>query len=525
MNTGSSIIGIDIGTSSIKVVCCAGRGNDLTVTAARMQEFSAVGVEDQKRAAAASLRTLMKGIDTRGASIVVTLNCRGTAIKKTTVPYMPKSELSAGIMLEARTYFPFPTEGSAIDFEVLRETVLEGARKMDLMVAACPIATRDTVMAILSEAGISASSIVPTSYALSKLAEKFAPVTNRATCLLDVGASGAELLIVKDAWPMLSRKVPLGGNDITKAMTASLFTEKGKAQLSYDEAEIVKRKIGMPEANDEKPAAGSITGGQVYSMMRSPLEQLAKELDRSFDYYREESGGDELGQVMLFGGCGSLKGMDKYLAGEIGVPVVVGDPFTVVKRSASLEIDPSQAHLFDIAIGAAIACGKGINLLPGNVKEEAGRRMKAGAVKIAAAAVAVLAVLLFVQAKFEITNFNNKIAKAKAQLDSMGANVMQAKQDLLAASVLSDEPRWDEIVSELGNLLPEQIHLTRITVDDKAISLYGVVASADGEQILAKLVLKMEEGIFNSVKLVESKSLPQGGGISFELKCWVDYER
>jgi hypothetical protein len=53
----------------------------------------------------------------------------------------------------------------------------------------------------------------------------------------------------------------------------------------------------------------------------------------------------------------------------------------------------------------------------------------------------------------------------------------------------------------------------------------GIVESADGQGILADFILTLEKGLFNNVKLVESKNLPDKPGVEFELKCWIDYEK
>ena len=50
----------------------------------------------------------------------------------------------------------------------------------------------------------------------------------------------------------------------------------------------------------------------------------------------------------------------------------------------------------------------------------------------------------------------------------------------------------------------------------------GMVASQDGQQIISDFIIKLENGLFHNVKLIESKDLPGEAGIDFELRCWLD---
>ena len=77
----------------------------------------------------------------------------------------------------------------------------------------------------------------------------------------------------------------------------------------------------------------------------------------------------------------------------------------------------------------------------------------------------------------------------------------------------------------MSNLIPDDIYLTDINMKNKMTTMKGVVSAADGEQALAAFVITLENGIFNNVKLVSSKELPEKAGIEFELRCWIDYEK
>ena len=87
-----------------------------------------------------------------------------------------------------------------------------------------------------------------------------------------------------------------------------------------------------------------------------------------------------------------------------------------------------------------------------------------------------------------------------------------------------DEPQWEDVFKELSNLIPDGVHLEEIKMSNYAVTMRGIVAIEDGEQVLSNFVLSLENGLFSDVKLVRSKELEGQKGLEFEIKFWVDYE-
>ena len=92
----------------------------------------------------------------------------------------------------------------------------------------------------------------------------------------------------------------------------------------------------------------------------------------------------------------------------------------------------------------------------------------------------------------------------------------------MANMVLVDEPHWEDVFKELSNIIPEYIYLTDFKMNNSVMTMEGVGASKDGEELLSDFILTLERGIFKDVKLVRTKDLDEDIGNEFELKCWVD---
>ena len=211
--------------------------------------------------------------------------------------------------------------------------------------------------------------------------------------LLNVGANTTDLSIVRRGLLSFTRPVPLAGDNITNAIAEGLGYE-------FHEAERVKLEQGTlfvqgapaleaprapaPEPQpgvepvfrigdeDKAPKAAQVfdlgaeagptaspqpprqepglpvlrtpgagtSGRQVYESMLPTLVELVTEIRRSIEYYSNRYPDSRVDTIMLYGGTACLPNFAEFLAGEVGTPVEVGNPFLRV------EVDPGLPHDF-----------------------------------------------------------------------------------------------------------------------------------------------------------------------------------
>ena len=519
------IIGLDIGTSSIKIAQFAKKEDGLHLIKAELKEIKPTGDATlYEKEVTSSLKMLFKGINLEKSKVIAHINCPMTTIKVVRAPYMPKAELHDGIKLEVKNYFPFPIDNSSLDYEILGDVVEKGVRKYEVAVAVSPTTTVNKFLSLLDKAGIKPASFVPCAYALQKIAYHL-PKTNEnsATCLVDIGELHTELAILRGKSLMFSRKIPVSGNDFTKSMTEALVSDRGKTELSMIEAEKIKREVGIPVDAEVKIIDDKISTAQISSMLRAPLEQLASEIERCFDYYREETGGGKIDALILFGGGASLTGLIKFLSEELGIEVKLGDPAEGLKmEKAAIPERAKTSHRLNLAMGAALGQAKGINLLPEKIKGATKTVVTRGSIEVIATAIVLISVLLYIGMGIKVNNFEKRITAAHLELSSLQHAFKKAEAHHAANMVLVDEPHWEDTFKELSNLIPADIYVANISMENDVITMKGIVAARDGEHILSEFILTLEKGIFKNVKLVRTKELIDKSGNEFELKCWVD---
>jgi type IV pilus assembly protein PilM len=94
---------------------------------------------------------------------------------------------------------------------------------------------------------------------------------------------------------------------------------------------------------------------QVVDAITPILGDLVTELRRSLDYFRSNSG-HAVERLILCGGTARLKGLDRFLSEQLGIPVAVGDPMRGVNVSAKLDAQyvDEVSPLMSVSLGLAV---------------------------------------------------------------------------------------------------------------------------------------------------------------------------
>jgi type IV pilus assembly protein PilM len=516
------VVGIDIGSSSVKMAQFVKREDGLHLIKIAKEEIA--DTKDKNlydKEAAFSVKNALKGVDIKKSKFIVVGNCPETRVRNVTAPYMPKAELEEGIRLEARNYFSFSVEDALLDYEILGEVFEKGIKKYQLLVATSPKQTVSRYLALLSEVGIKPVSLIPAPYAMQKLASVTRSQENSTYGFLDIGSNHTELIICKGKHLVFSRSIPVAGSNFTEALTHTLVSERGKTELTLQEAEKIKCEVGIPYDGSMNIINDKISTTHIVSMLRPLLEQLANETERCFGYYREETAGEKVNLLMLYGGGSSLKGLTTFLSEELGIKVMIGNPLEDIKSESAI-MKTEEARRFSLAIGAALTEGNGINLLPAEIKQELKRTITRATIESVATVVFLTLIFLYIGMRIELNNFQKRIAVANMELSGLKMQLNYAEAQMLKNKILENEPYWEEVFKELSNLLPQQIYLTELSMKGKTINMKGEIMGEGGEKLLSSFLQTLEKGLFKDVKLIEIKNLPEQGVNVFQIECWVD---
>ncbi|PIQ88628.1 MAG: hypothetical protein COV72_07395 [Candidatus Omnitrophica bacterium CG11_big_fil_rev_8_21_14_0_20_42_13] len=503
----SFIAGIDFGADSIKFAQFNEKEDGLHLVSAGIERIKS---KDSKQPGdieiASALKRLLSGVSTARGIFIANINCPGTSAREVTLPFISPAELVQAIRLKAKDYFTFFDEGSSLDYEIAGDVVEGGVRKHKLLVAVSPKATVNKYLSILARTGIKPFSFKCLPVALKGLLGDCYRDSDKVMAFLDIGKRFSEIVVFGGKSLIFSRKIPVAGDDFTKALTAVLVSERGKTALTFDEAEKIKCSIGIPQDPGNELIDGKISSAQVLSLLRAPLTQLSGEISRCFDYYREETGGKTINSLTLLGAGAKLAGLEKFLSDELGLEVNFSLSCEVVKiDKGARELTEKDFHRIAPAFGAALAGPGGINLLPREIKEEAARRIIRTTIAVAVSLLLFIPLLTYIGMRIQLGVFEKRITAAHLELANLEPALKATAAGRLAQNVFADEPYWTDVFRELSNIIPDGVYLSQMSMRGKVIRVKGIITLAEKEKIISDFMNKLEEGLFRNVRLIVTK--------------------
>jgi type IV pilus assembly protein PilM len=161
---------------------------------------------------------------------------------------------------------------------------------------------------------------------------------DKATSMIvQIGANSTNIFIVDKGVPVLSRSIDVGGLSITKAISRNLNISLEKAeQFKYDLA-ASSQGLAMPKMLSDIVAP-------IFNEVKYVMEVFA-----SKEGYVVE-------KIILTGGSAMLHGLPDYLANMLNVNVVIGDPW--FRIAYPVEIKPVLEQIgprLAVAIGLAMS--------------------------------------------------------------------------------------------------------------------------------------------------------------------------
>lgn len=244
----SSVLGIDIGSQSIKICELRTQGREPVVTAlgivptpeGSVDHSGIINPEPIASAIKAALN--QSGAAVKNAVISIT-GQQSVLVRTLEVPRMDDKELKDHMQWEINRNIPFAESTIVSDFKPLGGED-PSSPNMEVVMAISPQSAIDTTVTCVKKAGrvISAIDVEPLSMARS-LGKSYDDVFgDKTVCLVDIGHLSTSINIYYGSRLVMPRQVPLGGEMLTSAISTALT-------VPLDEAETLKReRASIPES-------------------------------------------------------------------------------------------------------------------------------------------------------------------------------------------------------------------------------------------------------------------------------------
>jgi len=355
-----TIVGLDIGTSSVKLVELK-KVNDrwklmaMGVTDIPRESLDTKNPDQQRLVVADTIKKTYEKSGIKIKKVATALLGESIIIRYVKMPFMTEEELRKTISKEAEQHIPLSMDQVVLDFQILGEGQEDGQRKIDVLLVASKNDLVDQHISTLKAAGLTPTIIDVDAFALQNIYEINRLESNEETvALINVGATWTTINILEGIFTRFTRDIPVAGNDFTKEIQKEF-------NLKFSEAEELKKVHGAISIEEEEFTLSSVSQKddrvlRMSDVMTPILNKLLGEIRRSFDYYETQSRKKTVERVILCGGSAKLKNLNRFLAGKLGVPVEHFGVFRNIEMSKNIDVEQqSDKELYlGVCLGLAL---------------------------------------------------------------------------------------------------------------------------------------------------------------------------
>jgi type IV pilus assembly protein PilM len=346
-NSSAGIVGIDIGSSSIKVVELQDKKGVITLATygelqlgpyaeKQLGESVVLTAKQEQEALVDVLRE--SAVSARKAVFAMPLS--SSFVTNVSIEAGAEDDISALVRVEARKVIPASLSEVTLDWAEVdasdgkqKKKDSESAHR-DVLIAAIQNAALERFKVLMQFAGIEQP---PTEIECFSTIRSLYNTRDKDVVVIDIGAISSKLYIARGGLLMRMHRIRAGGAIATNRIASVL-------NCGFEEAELKKQNIDKSDA----------AFGDVKRAHDSSYERAFREFAQVLHEY-EEKNGVKLPVAYVSGGGAMFPGTDSLLQDVLGRQVIRANPFSKVAYPAFMqdtikEIGPS----FTVALGAAL---------------------------------------------------------------------------------------------------------------------------------------------------------------------------
>ncbi len=335
--------GLDIGTSSVRVVQLSSRGSGPSASYS-LKAFGYASVDAQTALAdsEASRKKLgdiimtaigQSGIKTKNVALGIPSSKTFTTVID--VPSQSRAELTKTIRYQVDQYIPMSSEDAKIDWAFLG-TSPKDPTKQEVLLASTAIDYSEEKMEFIEGLGLNIIAVEPDQIAMTRSLN--IPEPNAVNFIIDMGDQTTDIAMVYNGAPRLIRSLPTGLSTIVRAAAQNLGVKE-------DQARQFIIKFGLAPDKLE---------GKIYQAVEGVLDSFASDLNKSLKFFQTKYPNVPITRVIVSGYASLVPMMNNYIANKVNITTTIGNPWA----SVSMALNQQQmlapvASEFAVAVGLA----------------------------------------------------------------------------------------------------------------------------------------------------------------------------
>jgi type IV pilus assembly protein PilM len=335
----SEFIGLDIGSSAIRVVQLRGSGKLKALERYGMAPIpvnivaSDAKADQQKLAKAIKDLLTQTGISTKNVAVGLPSGKVFTVVVD--MDKLGQAELAKSIKFQADSLIPTPVADSKLDWVLLGDSPV-GKEKVEVLLSSVLNEFVETRLEMLETIGLNVIAFEPDSLALAR--SIIPPDVAAPQMIIDMGHRTTDLVVVMNGAPRLIRSIPTGVEAIIKSAMQNLNIDEKQAQQFVF-------KFGLSRDKLE---------GQIYNGIINTVDQLTTDIEKSIKFFITRYPNTHIERIIVTGGASALPEFPLHIANKFGINVEIGNAwrnisFPVAQQNELIAV----SNHFSVAAGLA----------------------------------------------------------------------------------------------------------------------------------------------------------------------------
>ncbi len=319
--TKTELLGLDIGSSAVKVVRLREDDAGYTVTAVGIAEIAVSEEDNNHRNTVNAIRECLESTGRKMKLAVCGLSGPEVAVRDFEFPTLSTSEIDGAVSFEASQVCPFNAADSAVDYHLIPNG---DDKTRGILVAATNALIKNKVQ-LTKEAALKCVLMDVEGLALLNC---FNGLTNDSekstTAILNVGGSHTTVAIMGNNGRPFIRDITYAGDDIIKQVA----TDKG---MSTEDVRQILSGSGLVSLCQDESGDSTASQIDLKDGLEKACQKLIDDVSKTLRYYATQGQSRPVKKIFVCGGFALTKGFIELLNSRLGAETVLWNPFEKIR--------------------------------------------------------------------------------------------------------------------------------------------------------------------------------------------------
>lgn len=306
------IIAFDMGSFNIKIVVGMYYKNELTIENYIKLPTPKDAIKDgeikKQDELVLKISEVLKANKIKVKEATCTTNSTLIINREITIPKVKDEEMDTVVRYEIQQYLPINLDDYILQVTILNEEEISGVKKLNVRVIAYPDKIAREYYNLLLKLDLKPYALDVNYNAVNKfinytgINSEFEHKSNDSVAFIDLGASSIDVNIYKNGQLDFTRIIKDCGNEIDEMLV-------DRSGLGANEVQSFKAKnITLNESLEPENI-----------LVRQIVDDWIDKIEKIIQFYKNKNMGNQLNNIIIFGGSSKLNGMEEYMTKRLGI--------------------------------------------------------------------------------------------------------------------------------------------------------------------------------------------------------------